>query len=264
MKNNIAIHQLTSDPVISLRYWMQICNFMNAIIIDDKSKEELLQIVVEVIKKIESVKYHKENLIRIINEELTQLKADNKQGNSITVNRSTGVEKEMEALLMQGKATLDVLVKVLRPLSGINLMTYGESGKRVIKALKNNLPSESLKRADWLIELVEKATPWVKQWVGSYRDTVAHYKCFESSGFVGIPDHKGIMRHRAPTDKSGMPLQVLAEQLFNDLLSFCEDFLVLSYRIKIFKGFEIGVRPREEQTKNDPTLYSLYMVDYSE
>lgn len=264
MNHNISIQQLTSDRDISLRYWLQICNLQNAITIDDKSKEELLQVVLEVIKKIESVKYHKDNLNRIINDELSSLKEAKKQGNAITVNRSTGVEKEMEAILMQGKATLDVLVKVLKPLSGIKLMTYGESGKRVIKALKNNLPQENLQRADWLIELVEKATPWIKQWVGSYRDTVAHYKCFESSGFVGIPDHDGNMQHQAPADSSGMPLQILADQLFNDLMCFCEDFLVFSYRIMIFKGFDIAVRPKEEQTEDDPTLYALYMVNYSE
>lgn len=161
---------------------MQICDFKYAIQIDEQQMRELLAIVLEVMKKLDSVNYHRSNLVRVVAE---QLEARGKLQES-NADRSTGAEKEFEAFLLQGKATLDVPVKVLSPLCNIKLQTYGDSGKRVIKALNNNLPKAELMRADWLVRMIEVSTPWLEQWVGPYRYTIAHHKSMESTGFVSI------------------------------------------------------------------------------
>ena len=52
MKPDIVIGKITSNPEITSVFWMQICEFKNAITIDDKKKEELLGVVLEVMKKL--------------------------------------------------------------------------------------------------------------------------------------------------------------------------------------------------------------------
>ncbi len=260
MKPEMIVSRITSEPEVTSRFWMQICDFKNAIQIDEQQMRELLAVVLEVMKKLESVNYHRSNLVRVVAE---QLEARGKLEES-NADRSTGAEKEFEAFLLQGKATLDVLVKVLSPLCNIKLQTYGESGKRVLKALNNNLPKGELMRADWLVRMIEVSTPWLDQWVGPYRDTVAHHKSMESTGFVSIPNESGQLIHHPPKDKNGLALHELANDLFADLLVFCEDFLVFAYRIKIFKGFEVGYSDEKRPAENYQAKYALYMIDYSE
>jgi hypothetical protein len=260
MKPGITLSKITSDPKVTGRLWMQICDFKNAIQIEELQMQELLANVLEVMKKLESVNYHRTNLERVVAE---QLEARRKR-QDLTSDRSTGAEKEFEAFLLQGKATLDVLVKVLFPLCNIKFPTYGDGGKRVLKALSNNLPKSDLARADWLLKMIEVSTPWIEQWVGSYRDTVAHYRSIDSTGFVSIANESGQFLHAAPKDKNGLLLHELANNLFADLLIFCEDFLVCAYRIKIFKGFEIGYADEKLQVETHQSKYCLYMVDYTE
>lgn len=260
MTPEMIVSRVTSEPEVTSRFWMQICDFKNAIQIDEQQMRELLAVVLEVMKKLESVNYHRSNLVRVVAE---QLEARGKLEES-NADRSTGAEKEFEAFLLQGKATLDVLVKILSPLCNIKLQTYGDSGKRVLKALNNNLPKGELMRADWLARMIEVSMPWLEQWVGPYRDTVAHHKSMESTGFVSIPNDSGQLIHHPPKDKNGLALHELANDLFADLLVFCEDFLVFAYRIKIFKGFEVGYADEKRPAEKFQAKYALYMIDYSE
>lgn len=112
--------------------------------------------------------------------------------------------------------------------------------------------------------MIEVSVPRLNQWVGPYRDTIAHHKSMDSTGFVSIPDESGGLVHHPPKDKRGMPLHELANSLFSDLVVFCEDFLVFAYRIKIFKGFEVGYTHEEKRTQERPCRYGLYMVNYTE
>jgi hypothetical protein len=237
---------------------MQICSFKEALTIDDAAKQELMGVVLEVMKKLDSVEYHRANLERIVHEQLEARRNVTKP----SYDRTTGAEHEFEAFLLQGKATLDVLVKALAPVSNIKLNTYGDDGKRVLKALNNNLPENQAKRADWLIRMVETAVPWIKQWVGPYRDTVAHHKSMESTGFLSIPDETGKLVHHPPMDKKGLALHELANQLFSDLAIFCDDFLAFTYRLVLFEGFEIGYAEETKREKPYDPRYTLMMIDY--
>jgi predicted transcriptional regulator YheO len=76
---------------------------------------------------------------------------------------TTGVEKELEAFLLQGKSCLDVLVKILDPVLGIKLHSYGDGGEKVIKALSNNLTEQEVKRAAPLLELMENNKGWISK-----------------------------------------------------------------------------------------------------
>jgi hypothetical protein len=253
------IAQLSSDPAISDRIGSQLFSFRWAVRLDEATKQDLIKLVLEVIRKLESVKYHRDNLHRIVQSELQSRGASAEPSAVLVVDMSTGAEKELEAMLLQAKASIDVMVKVLQPLAGINLATYADGGKKVLKALKNNLPKDIQGRADWLIALVETGVPWIEQWVGSYRDTVAHYRTIESSGFVGVPDVDGQLQFSAPSDRSGVPLTEFADALLEDLLVFCEDFLTYAYRLRIPPSLEIRPASTDRLMGKSSTKYVLVL-----
>jgi hypothetical protein len=111
MDSKLTVERLSSDPEVSHRLWLQVCAFKDAIMLEEARKQELLHDVLEVIRKLDSVKYHHDNLSRIVSEELAARNTTKEPSAVTTVDLSTGAEKEFEALLLQAKATLDVLVK---------------------------------------------------------------------------------------------------------------------------------------------------------
>lgn len=91
---------------------------------------------------------------------------------------------EVEAFFTQYKSCLDMLVKVLCPITGLQpgtLSTYGDFGNRVIERLnklKKTNHDLTVGRMDWLIEEIEKTKPWLES-VIRIRDTYTHsWKCF--------------------------------------------------------------------------------------
>lgn len=259
MNVTFTIAQVSSDPAISQRIGSQLFAFQWAIRLNEPTKHELIKLVLEVIKKLEAVKYHRDNLHHIVQAELQLRGASPEPSAVVVVDMSTGAEKELEAMLLQAKASIDVMVKVLRPLAGIKLATYADSGKKVLKALKNNLPNDIQGRGDWLIALVEAVVPWIEQWVTSYRDTVAHYRTIESSGFVGVPDSDGRLQFSAPSDRTGLPLTEFADVLLEDLLVFCEDFLTYAYRLRIPPSLDIRPASADRRMEEQPAKYVLFM-----
>ena len=72
---------------------------------------------------------------------------------------------EVEAFFSQYKSCLDMLVKVLSPITGLQpgtLSTYGDYGNRIIARLENLKKTDhklTVGRIDWLIEEIEKTKP---------------------------------------------------------------------------------------------------------
>ena len=126
MDSKLTIGRLSSNPEVSHGLWLQVCVFKGALLLDEPHKQELFDNVLEIVKKLDSVKYHHDNLIRKVSEELAT-RNTTKEPSAVTIfDLSTGAEKEFEALLLQAKATLDVLVKALKPIAGIYLGTYAD------------------------------------------------------------------------------------------------------------------------------------------
>lgn len=79
------------------------------------------------------------------------------------------------------KATLDLLVKMLRPAARLNLATFGDKGDLVIKSLQRNVPKDRADRASALIGLIEHDRPWLTNLI-ALRDTVGHFSGLPSTG----------------------------------------------------------------------------------
>ena len=125
---DFAITRINSDPEVNRRVWLQLTRFKGAIQIPEKRKDELFAWAIDLTKKLMSVKYHRDNLLRILNEEFEKGSKATETTNVTVVDVSTGAERELEAFLMQGKSSLDVLVKIFVPIFGIKIHTYGDGG----------------------------------------------------------------------------------------------------------------------------------------
>jgi hypothetical protein len=259
---DFAIGRITSDMEIGARIFMQIRDLNVDVLIPEQGKRDAYhKTLIDVMRKPESVKYHCENLARIVETEITSRQVQSTETKTITFDKTTGVEKEFEAFLMQGKATLDVLVKTFKPLFGISLHSYGEGGIKVVGALRRNLAKDALERADIVIQLIEHAEPWARQWFGTSRDTITHYRALETTGFIVLPGEGAEIQHIPPRHESGMPFHEGAQALYQNLLHFCEDFLVFSLRVILPPMFEIGMIPEEKRDPNYPRAYGLFLCE---
>lgn len=258
---DFAITRINADPELMRKVWLQLTHFKDAIQIPEKRKEELFAWAIDLTKKLMSVKYHRDNLLRILNEEFEKRSKATESTNVTVVDVSTGAERELEAFLMQGKSSLDVLVKIFVPIFGIKIHTYGDGGNKVAKTLRGNLKVEQLVRAEHLLRLIEQDKEWIEKWFGARRDTVAHYKPIKSSGFVTPPIKDGIPRHAPPMTEDGVPFHEVVVTLYENLLTFCEDFIALTVSITFPPAFVIGVIPEDKRDKEDPLKYGYFFAN---
>lgn len=257
---DFAITRIGGDPEVTTKIWFQLIQFKDAIQLPKKKKQQLFSWATDLTKKIMSVKYHRDNLIRILNEEYTKHSNQSEPTNVTLVDLSTGAEREFEAFLMQGKSTLDVLVKIFVPLFEFKLHSYGDGGNKVAKTLKRNLKVDQLARAGHLLSLIEGDKEWIEKWFGTHRDTVAHYKPINSSGFVTPPIRDGVPRHAPPMTDDGIPFHEAVAMLYHNLLTFCEDFIALAVSITFPPAFVLGVIPENQRDKEHPVKYGIFFA----
>lgn len=153
---------------------------------------------------------------------------------------------EVEAFFTQYKSCLDMLVKVLCPITGLQpgtLSTYGDFGNRIIERLnklkktKHNL---TVGRIDWLIEEIEKT----KTWLGSViriRDTYTHYRSEIHFGFEWDKDVGRVKVPHADLDGKSLPLNFVMGELTEPLITYCTNFIaiVVSFAVPLSTGLEV-------------------------
>jgi len=247
---------MVSDKEISTRIYMQHCDLRQAIILPENQKENLLRSILEVMKKLESVKYHRDNLLRILKEEINKTSIDH----GVThIDLTTGAERELEAFIMQGKSCLDVLTKILEPLIGAKIHSYGNSGDKVISVLENNLSDEEKERAKSLVKMIQDDKEWIKKWFKNDRDIITHYKTIQSTGFARKHMEDGKVAYKLPETSEGVPIHEIVITNYQNLLGFCEDFIALSSSIKFHPGIIIGILPQEKRDKEYPRKFGMFM-----
>ncbi len=140
---------------------------------------------------------------------------------------------EVEAFFTQYKSCLDMLVKVLCPITGLQpgtLSTYGDFGNRVIERLnklKKTNHNLTVGRIDWLIEEIEKTKPWLES-VIRIRDTYTHYR---SEIHFGFEWDKAVGRIKVPhseLDGQSHPLNFVMAALTEPLITYCASFIAIA------------------------------------
>jgi hypothetical protein len=203
--------------------------------IDDESRKSIFGHMLTISKKLAKVADAVDQYEKIEEEELKRIVEEAKKNNSVTAEESTRLEAIAEEVLSQSKSTLDVTVKILKPLVGIDLHTYGKSGLDVIKSLKNNIPKDLKDKAENLIDLIEKD----KQWI----DVFKKYRDDQHYGNLGIStiraDKQG--RFDVPLMPDGTPVRQYMDILYENIFSYVMDFVALAIFLRMLKGFTLSV-----------------------
>ena len=166
----IQIGRLVKVLEIGARIFGQVRALQPETYLPENKHADLMLTVVRLMQKLERAKYHADRC-----GEIRSPSADiSPQPGARHVDHTSGVEAEAEAFLIQAKATLDILAKVLRPTAGISLGSFGEKGERVVKALTRNVPADRRARANEIIRLIQEDREWLAEMIG-LRDTVAHF-----------------------------------------------------------------------------------------
>jgi hypothetical protein len=229
-----------------------------ALNLKDKQRGAVVALVVDVMRKLEAVRYHRDRCLEVIEAHARQTKPV--EGMADHADLTTGIEHEVESVVMQVKSTLDVIVKILRPLAGLSLETYGDAGDRVVKALTRNLPKAKQERAEALVQLVEEAKG---EWVAGMkvvRDDIDHRMAVGSSGVTRRPD--GTVTE--PVLSIGMRATEYVEILYFNALTFCEDFLALACRLAMHDAVDIVTISTSERANPESThKYQVVAVQRS-
>lgn len=161
---------------------------------------------------------------------------------------------ELEAFFNQYKSALDMLAKILCPITGLNagtLSTYGNSGSGIIKTLtkhkKNKNHGLTVGRIDWLIEEIERAkSPWLES-VIKIRDTFSHYKIDMGLSFEWDQEVGRVKVPFATMDDKTIPLNIMMNNLTESLINYCTNFIAISISCAIPLTTEIQVMSEDEK-----------------
>jgi len=152
---------------------------------------------------------------------------------------------EVEAMFLQYKSTLDMLVKILAVVLGKsygNFSTYGRNGADLIPPLQRAKDNKKLAltggRVDELIRLIESAkSPWLES-VIRIRDTFSHFGTDISFGFAWNADSHVVEYPSFSTPSGPQQFDVIMEGLINTLIGYCTEFIAwaTSCRIPLQQG----------------------------
>lgn len=223
-------------------FYMLVVEVSKMLNIPREQQEAVFGCMLEIIKKLAKVADAVDDYKRTEKREIKKLlKEVSEHGNPelILANDSSKLEAIVEEALSQGKSSLDVAVKVLRPLFGINLNTYGGGGKNVANSLRQNVPKELQERAKYLIALIESEEGRLTI-LKKFRDD-QHYK---NLGITALrADIKG--NSEAPRMPGGQPVSEFLEVVYENLYTYLMDFLACAMYVQLPKG--LGLAPEGER-----------------
>ena len=200
-----------------------------------KQKEEIFLISIEIFKKLSKLanavdKYAKEET-KLIEEFKEKLQKDGRR----IAHQSDVLEAAIEEVLGQAKSTLDVAVKMFEPLLGIKLHTYGENGDKLIKALKNNTPSEDKNNMPTIIQIVELFKPYSESIIG-LRTTTQHYKNIQMTPLIAVVDEKYAINISVPKMSQQQTAREFSEIVYHNIFVFIRDLMIFSFAAKFYSG----------------------------
>lgn len=215
--------------------YMMVVEVSKLLNISEDAKSQVFANMLEVSKKLAKVADAVDEYKKVEKRELKKLaKEAPKHGNPnlIIAEDSSKLEAIVEEALSQGKSALDVVVKVLEPILGIKLNTYGEGGAAVAKALTNNVPKELKERVRFLIRLIENEGSWLTSFKKLRDDQ--HYK---NIGITSLrADATGETERPRMPGPGGQPVADYLEVLHVNLHTFIADFLAGAMYVQLPKG----------------------------
>jgi hypothetical protein len=159
---------------------------------------------------------------------------------------------EVDEFLVQLKSTLDYLAKLPIAIIGRNgwpnLRTFGNKGRRIILALKGNVPAKWSKQATMIEEMVVNHQPWLEMAIAS-RDRSNHLKDggVDAEVFlVAKMTIEGEEKVVVPMWFDNLTVREYLGHTWHNLMAFVEQFTIgfLAMRFKEGFGFVHVPKPR--------------------
>lgn len=260
MGGRFQLSRLVADAEIGSRIYMQAIKLQPKIYMADERAGDFLVKLADVMKKLERAKYHLDRCVELVRASISNPAAVD--GVGIHSDQTTGVEAEVEAFLMQAKSCLDLLVKLLEPVAGLRVSTFGDKGAKVVNQLTRNLPASAQPRAQLLVKLIDDDQHWLGP-VIQERDTVAHYRALWSTG-VRSASVDGRTAVQEPSDRNGVPFTKQLSVIYFNLLTFCEDFVALSLHLAMPPQLSLRIVAESERASVDVAKYELVPVGLRE
>lgn len=232
---------------ISGRIYLQLCNLYLETILPD-SKDIFFDHAFSVMHKLNATKYHLDNYCRI--EQIQFKKAEyNFNKGRYEIKEQLPLIFELEAFLYQIKSSLDMLAKLLIPITDNMLrpQTYRDNGEGLIKGLEQFKHKKGIRKdaVDDLIQLMRDDKESWLQLVIDWRDELNHRKALKNYAFEPKELANGRVVIQKPTFK-GMDTVEVMELVYQNNLEFHQDFMVTALSIKAPSCFVL-MRQGEEQ-----------------
>lgn len=200
-----------------------------------KQKEKLFLISIEIFKKLSklanAVDKYAEEETKLVEEFKVKVQKDGRR----IAHQSDILEAAIEEVLSQAKSALDVLVKMFEPLLGIKLHTYGKNGDKLIKALKNNTPTEDKDKIATIIQIVELFKPYSESIIG-LRTTTQHYKNIQMTPLIAVAGEKGSIDISVPKISQNQTAKEFSEIVYHNIFVFIRDLMIFSFASKFYSG----------------------------
>ncbi|MFB3122253.1 MAG: hypothetical protein ACE10H_08725 [Candidatus Binatia bacterium] len=241
------IVSLWDDQEIGARIYLQACNLFVGEFLLKEQKDRFFTHAFAVMHKLSATKYHLENYRRM---EADQLDEANRQFSKDPSRTKEAFELifELEAFLFQVKSSLDMVVKLLRPILGEHVVkthTYGNKGEDLIKGLKQHRKKKgvNLEAVDRLIDLAEMHKEgWLQRTV-ELRDELSHIEGLRNYQYRPMKITDGRIVAQKPRFKNFETLETL-EIIYQNNLFFHQDFMAFSLALLPPPG--IVLRPKGE------------------
>jgi hypothetical protein len=205
----------------------------------DAESQEFFRILLLVAHKLVSAWKHKERYKAEEQRLIEALKTP--KPTDPDIENSQELLDACDVFLVQVKSALDHMVKILQPVIGINLHTFGEKGEQVFTALENNGPRKHRESVqDFKKNRFERHRAWLEVTI-SARDRLNHcidggtqfdaFSVFKDGDKIVVPSVTDGARLSSALDEMWLSLILLVEDLGGLFLKFRLDPpLVLLYR----------------------------------
>lgn len=261
--------RLFSDPtrgIINRRILANPVVLSKATDLTEEEKERLVRLLTLVARKLASVWLHFRRYSDIQAELVKALEdAASIDSEVLDLGYSQELFLEFEEFLHQVKSTLDHAVKVPAVFLGTkvwSLTTWGQKGKRVEKAIKNNLPKQYRHHAPGIIDLVMKPhREWLPDVIGA-RDKVSHYLQggVDFELFAVHPEGEGSIR--VPMWSDDQSVAEFMEVIWGNLLRLTEDFIHVFLYLRVEEGYVFKCEPSPvTSAKPSWTMYNERVLE---
>jgi len=256
------IVKMWDDQEIGARIYLQACNLFVQQLFLKEQKDRFFSHAFAVMHKLSATKYHLENYRRI---EAEQLEEANRQFAKDPSRTREAFELifELEAFLFQVKSSLDMLVKLLRPILGEHVVkthTYGNKGEDLIKGLKQYRKKRgvNLEAVDRLIDLAEMHKEGWLQTTVELRDELSHIEGVRNYQYRPMKMNDGNIVAQKPRFRNFDTCETL-EIIYQNNLIFHQDFMAFSLALLPPPGIVLGPKAESEVAAGFPPEVAKYI-----